>query len=480
MGFGVTRIITFIFVIFSTGNLANANDNIELLNSTLITKLHLDASPDRAQMLAAYQVSFRNKGDAPLEKVTILLNPGLQVSKVLGAGGRKLQTRNRNAHIAGREPLRLNAVDITLASPLKHNSRREIVIHYAGSLEDLSLVGLPQSREVLHPTFTMLRAQGFAYPVFARPEMQAIEAAWHGKPFHQVAFVEVNGNQKVVGNLAFAEKTINSGKTNFELKSTQPTGPLALAIGDYDIGRNSGISTAYRGGQSAAATNIATAVQTYAHSLTRKLGAPKSDAMLTILSVPDGYGSGHSEGLIYVEDSMFDAATLTGDTDFAAKVRGAVRDMWLLNPSHSTGHWANGVDRFILASNTPSTDILVFKEQLFGEVLALEAQNEKLGKTPLTDFTIEGFDAEADIINTLAFAVLHDLLGDEGFWGLTRQLRADLSAGYTDTSTVLDFLDRTLENRSAKKFVTNWFEKGRMGKDLAKAKTYAELVKRYR
>ncbi|WP_417449918.1 hypothetical protein [Kordiimonas sp.] len=480
MSFAAVRVVAAVFLVFSSGGYTAANDDVELLNGTLIAKLHLDTRPDRAQMLGAYQVSFRNTGDAPLGRVSILLNPGLRVSKVLGPGGARLQTSDRNANVAGTTGLRLKVVDISFAVPLKPKSRLEIVIHYAGTLDDLSVMGLPQSREMLSPDFTMLRAEGFAYPVFAYPTMPGIEAAWQGKPFHQVAFVEVNGSQNIVGNLSFAEKTTTGTKTNFELKSTQPTGPLTLAIGDYDTNRSGGITVAFRTGQATEARSIAAALATYSESLNQSVGTPKSNAQLTIASVRDGYGSGRRQGLVYVEDSMFDAATLSEGRGIGAKLRAAVLDMWMLNPSRAAGHWANGIDRFIMAAQTSESDMPHIKKTLFDEVLTLEKRNRTLGKTPLTDFTTEGFEVEADAVSTLAFAVLHDLLGEEQFWALIRKLRGELSAGYTDTTTLADFLDRSLDNRAAKKFAANWFEKGRMGKDLAKAETFGELVSRYR
>lgn len=453
-----------------SGAAAHADDT-ELLNATLITKLHLDRSESRAQMLGAYQVTFRNTGTEPLSRVTVLLNPGLKVMKVQGPGGRALRTASRTAMIAGKPGLSLEATTITLAEPVNAGSRYEIVVHYSGKLEDLSLMGLEEVREILNPNFTMLRAEGFAYPVFADADFASIEAAWHHAPFHQVAFVEVNGEQKVVGNLMVAEKTLNGSKINYELKSAQPVAPLTLAVGDYENLRSGNLLVAYRAGQRTEADAVLERVGSDIAALTNIYGEPRSGAELTVASVRDGYGSSFGPGLALVPDSRFGAELSLGH---------ALTDMWMLNPAKVQGHWATGIDTLIRSHEADSAALPALKEKLFGDALALVKTNAAVGKTPLTDFTAAGLRAESDAMSTLAYAMLHDMLGDEAFWSLIRDFRSEMGAGYTDFATVADYLTRTLPSKQAKKLVQNWFEKGRAGKDLSKAKTYAELLKLYR
>ena len=450
---------------------ASANEHTDLLNATLITKLHLDRSEARAQMLGAYQVSFRNTGDAPLSSVTVLLNPGLKVMKVQGPGGRALRFNARAAAVAGPAGLSLLAAEITLAEAVQPNGRHEIVIHYSGKLEDLSLMGLKEAREILHPDFTMLRAEGFAYPVFAHPDMASIGAAWGHKPFLQVAFVEVNGEQKVVGNLMVAEKTLNGSKVNFELKSAQPVGPLTLAVGDYESLRAGNLVVAYRAGQRSEADAVMERMSSEMARLAAHYGTPRSGAELTVASVRDGYGSSMGPGLVLVPDSQFGAGLSLGT---------ALTDMWMLNPAKVQGHWATATDTFIRAHAADSGSLAALKQHAFDDALALVNRNAAAGKTALVDFAAEGLRTESDVMTTLAFALLHDILGDEAFWTLIRGMRTELSSGYTDLATVADYLDRTLKAKAAKKLVQNWYEKGRAGKDIAKAGSYAGLVKLYR
>ena len=80
----------------------------------------------------------------------------------------------------------------------------------------------------------------------------------------------------------------------------------------------------------------------------------------------------------------------------------------------------------------------------------------------------------------LAFLALHELLGSDDFFALVRGLRAELSVGYVDMQTVADYLDQHIKNRKARKFAENWFSKGRIGKDMAKAGSFEELVALYR
>jgi hypothetical protein len=465
------RIACFAAFLLASAQTATANDHTELLNATLIAKLHLDRSESRAQMLGAYQVTFRNTGEAPLKGVTVLLNPGLKVMKVQGPGGRALRFGARTASVSGKSGLSLLAADITLAEAVKPNSRHEIVIHYSGRLDDLSLMGLEDAREILHPDFTMLRAQGFAYPVFASPDMASIGAAWGHKPFHQVAFVEVNGDQKVVGNLMVAEKTLNGSKINFELKSAQPVGPLTLAVGDYESLRAGNLVVAYRAGQRTEADAVLERVSGEIARLTAQYGAQRAGAELTVASVRERYGSSIGPGLALIPDSQFGAGLTLGH---------ALTDMWMLNPAKTDGHWAHAIDSFIRTREAEGAPLPALKQHAYDDALALMKANPAVGKTALVDFTVSGLRSESDTMGTLAFALLHDLIGDDAFWPMIRTLREGLSAGYNDTATLAEHLERIITHKGARKLVQNWFEKGRAGKDLAKAKSYAELLKLYR
>jgi len=363
---------------------ARAESDIELLNATLVAKFHFAEEARDGQMVGAYQVSFRNNGNTVLRTVSLLLNPGLTVDHVVGPGGKRLKATIRLVPVEGFNHLELNQVEVTLARPLlKGMSRREIVVHYRGYLEDLSQTGLPGVKETLHPDFTMIRAQSFGYPVFAKNNQSSIQKAWGHKPFHQVAFLDVPGLNSVVGNMKIAQKTTNGDITKFEMKSEHPTGLMTLAIGPYANLSAPNIKLAYLDGSKGTATAILDGLNKEVRALTARLGDPRRNAVLNFVEAPDGFLAPHTPGLVILAGPRFSGEAVfkkvnlqeTPDLTLLSSPQGVSQvsssmigkgvyaelvNLWKVNPYGNTNHWGTGLDDTLVAVLTEPVERSAF------------------------------------------------------------------------------------------------------------------------
>lgn len=471
-----TAFYIFAFLMLSVpafGKQTAAND-IELLSSTLITKLHFDRNPRKAQMVGALQVSFRNITNAPLTKVQVLLNPGLRFERISGPGNQALGFTNGYVAIEGLGQLELNAAILTLASPLAPQKRVEIAIHYRGFLENLSFVGLDGVPETLDPDFTMLRAQSFAYPVFSRPDKLSIEAAWNHKPFQQFAFVEYPGQNSIVATLPVVGKTIDAGKNNAELKAKGPTRMLAIAIAPYETATEKYVSVLHRANNAQAAQFLAREADKEAEKFASRLGPPPKDTVFQIAETPDTYRTDAAAGISFKPASFFAAPTVD------ASMKKAIGDLWRFNTAGTPDHWADGLDGFISSMMLNPQKASLELDAQFAAVKSLVVENKTLGKTALADFAIDGFSDEQALFSRVAFATLHDITGSDVFFGLMRDVRRDLRGSYRDLSAIADYLADNVSDKKARRFVENWFAGGKAGKDIAKAKNFADLVSRYK
>ncbi|MFC4348788.1 hypothetical protein ACFO5Q_13120 [Kordiimonas lipolytica] len=482
---------------------ARAESDIELLNATLVAKFHFAEEAPDGQMVGAYQVSFRNIGDTPVSKISLLLNPGLQFDKVVGPGGKTLKLTSRVASATGMRPLELNVAEVTLPKSLrKGESRLEIVVHYRGYLQDLSQTGLVGVKETLHPDFTMIRAQSFGYPVFADADRLSIQEAWTHKPFYQVAFLDVPGLNSVVGNLKIAQKTTDGDITKFEMKSEQPTGLMTLAIGPYKFMPQPAASLAYMTMDQSSAAAVAVSLEREISSLSNILGPLPNSKHLTIAEIPDGFKHPRDTGLALltldqinvpdlaqktgrvhpIEDNTDDIFQANGVTGHLSEgfVRSNLIDLWRLNPRGKQDHWAVGIDRYLQIRLNEEVALPHLRKGAYRSVREFASKDPMFSKTPLTEYAVEGFDSKINTVSTLTFNVLDELLGRDEFFALVRSMRADLSVGYADMQSVADHLDMHIKDKKARKFANNWFQKGRIGKDMAKAGSFEELVALYR
>jgi len=462
-----------IFFVFPPLALNAASKDIDLLDANLVAKLHLADVAKDGQMVGAYVVSFRPQKGRSVRRVTALLNPGLTFVKA-DAGRKRLSATSTIAPVAGLDMLELNVIEIDLGKTLTGTNRIDIALHYRGYLEELSWTGLSGVKETLSPEFTMLRAQSFAYPVFAEPNIAAIKKAWADDSFLQFADITLPGANEIVGSLTTGDKTIIEAQTKTTLKSRRPSKAMALAIGPYQTTSAGPVMVSLLSSSDiSTARTLLDATATEVRATERLLGAPTSGAKLNIIEVPDGYGNSAVAGAIFRESSFFQEPAVTPD------IKKAVGNLWKSNNAGKAGNWSNGLDRVtdVLISNPDMA--AEHQMMLFGTGKQLFASQKNLNKTALEDYMIEGFASESDDISALAFATLHAVLGRDDFFKMVRGLRAETSAGYADMTTVAEFLQKNLRNKKARKFAKNWFSGTKAGKDMAKAKSFYDLVKRY-
>ncbi len=457
-----------VFILFFTPTVVAQTSDIDILDANLVAKLHLDPNPRDGQIVGAYVMSFRPKGDKVIKHLSVLLNPGLQFIRA-ERRKRPLKATSQIAAIEGMDMLELNHVTIDLGKPLKESKRTNIIIHFRGYLEDLSWTGLVGVQETLNPDFTILRSESFAYPVFADPNIKSIKAAWATKPFIQFADITLPEPTGIVGTLEVSNKTVEDEKTNVELKNKHPTSPLALAIAPYERLKNGPISVAYLKGNKAGATRVVDLFTAKIAQLSHSLGTPKGT--LNIVELPTGYVTKTKATTLFVGSDYLADPTLSK----ADKNR--IYALWNFNQTGRSGHWGNGIDRAVYAALSNPSGIDRFQSAQFEKVTRALSSDKYLQKTPISEMAPS---ATTDDISAFAFSVLYDLLGRDAFFDLVRSLRSDLSAGYIDLETVTDALLKTVQNKKAKKFIKNWFSGSKAGKDMAKAKNFAALIKRYK
>lgn len=469
------RLIAALIVAFgfaSPGLLAD-DGPLELLNSTLITKLHLDRTANRGQMVGAYQVSFRNTSGSPISSVSLLLNPSLSYTKVTGAGGRILSAPSNMTAVAGYELLELNAVTVQLTEPLGADKRTEIVVHYKGYLTNMTYLAIDGVKETLSPDFTMIRADSFGYPVFAEPKRSSIDAAFAHKPFRQVAFIEYPGSNDIAGTLKVVEKALNGGNTKVEMKSPVPTGLFAAAIAPFSNLNAGSISISFLQGSTASAQNFLTLAGREARRIEGLLGQAAAGAELRMVELPDGYKNTGNYGTYFRPAAAFGAAVVE------PQISAGLLDLWRPIGAGNPGHWSNGLNAVVRVAISAPDELRALQQTKFDETKTLFSTDKNIGKTSLADYAVEGYSGQSDAVSTLAYAALYNILGPDAFFNFIKELMAEVRGQYADAEVVADFMKSNIKDKFAKKFVKNWFSSGKAVKDMAKAKSFEELLQRY-
>ena len=449
---------------------------VELTNATLIAKLHFDSNPRSGQMVGAYVASFKAPAGKSINKVTVLLNPGLQFVKA-EAGRQRLNATDSLVMVDGKSDLEVRAVEINLGRTLAASDsgtakgRMDVAIHYRGYIEDISWMGMEGVKETLNPRYTMLRPESFSYPVFATANWPSIEQAFNHKAFYQSATIDYPGSNTLVSNLMVDSKSINGTATKAELSSDSPAKLMTVAIGAYQHLKQGSVIIEYLGGLESGARNTANVFSSLITQTNTRLGP--IGGPVKIIQLADGFQSKFERNTLFVTSDFVKSPTINAD------MKTALLGKWLVNRSGRGDHWAVGLDRAISLYAFSEGDAGAAEAMLFNLVKDAFASNKALGKTALPDYIIEGYGAYSADVSSLGFSVLYELLGSSEFLAVVRSVRASLGSGYADMEALAEHLQSSIKNKKAKKFAKNWFSSNKAAKDIAKAKDFAALVARY-
>tara|TARA_R110002096_G_scaffold5397_3_gene25201 strand:+ start:4314 stop:5720 length:1407 start_codon:yes stop_codon:yes gene_type:complete len=466
----ITLLAILICFSFLKSHAVIAADYLQMLNSYVSVKLHLDSDPKRGQMVGAAWIRIRNNTDAPVSDIPYILNPGLQVTKVLGGNNRPLNNTSRTLPIEGYEFLETTVGTIGLPTPVKPDSDIEVVIHFRGSLQNLSWAGIEHAKEELDKRFTILRADSFGYPIISAPTKAAINAALNQPPYYQTATIEMADGYMIAGNLHIDEVTLKGANQSFSLSYTNPSTPMILPIARYQqITEGPLVVSVLEGEQTAGATLISTLSPDLVR-LNNLLGAPTS-GKLNITMVPDGYGTLNTPGLVMLEQGGF--------TTTSVKPSGTLLNLWGIGTQHPKGHWRNSLDKVIQLS-VSGEGLDAHTNTAFSDLKAALSTNKKLGKATLESLTEAGSTGSAELLSSMVLIGLHDIMGPDAFFAFIRELRSELRGNYADNIAFSEFIADNLKHKKAKKFAKNWLTGKKIGKDMKKSDSFSALIKRYK
>lgn len=461
-------IILSVLLISLSSTSVKATEYLQMLNSYVSMKLHLSAGS--GQMVGAAWIRVRNNSAASLTEIPYILNPGLQTTQVMGGGNTPLQHSSAITPISGYEFLEATAGTIKLANAVQPDKEAEVIIHYRGSLSDLSWTGLNHVKETLTSDFTIIRADSFAYPVLAEPNKAALVAAISQPAYYQTATVELGSGYKIAGNLHVGEQNTKGANIAFDLKHALPTAPMTLPIARYETQPHGPLNISYLPGSQTAAAALVSELSPEIDRLRTLLGAPSS-SQLNITMVPDGYGHLNTTGLVMMEENSFSSDTVRSS--------GALLTLWGIGGKQKSGHWRNSLNQIISLAATEA-DTSAHAAALFTNMKTLLSSNKKLGKTAFAKFTENNWHQEAETQSGLILAGLYDIMGADAFFALVREIRSELRGNYADNAVFADFILDTVKHKQAKKFAKNWLRSKKAGKDMNKANSFEELIKRYK
>lgn len=265
--------------------------------------LKLDVDYDSGTLSAVCKIAMKNPGDEPVTVVPLNLYRLMEVTSVTDERGKNLEFGQKVSIFEDWRELQVNHVRIRMNPPLASGKSAAVAIRYGGPLLGYS-EAMPYVKDHIDKDMTLIRSDSLAIPEIGVPSWRTKRARGL-KYFGYTVSVTVPSGLVVANGGNLASKNEANGKTTYVYTSKVPSWRIDLAISNYEIlesgdGRFKIFAfPADREGARDLLGRLTEAMGLY----TRWFGPLKSFHGLTVIEIPDGYGSQADAAAIIQEAS---------------------------------------------------------------------------------------------------------------------------------------------------------------------------------
>jgi len=272
-----------------------------------LSSLGLDLRVDygQAELGGAATLGLRNASDVAATAVPLLLGRLMTVASVTDAAGTPLAFTQRVVVFADDSIRQVNAVTVRLPAPLAPGDSARLVVRFGGFLVGYTETGSLYIKDHVARDFTILREDAFAFPVLGAPAWTAYRSV-RREPFAFAARVTVPAGLVVATAGTGASRPAGDSLVTWEYRGDRPVPFLNIAIAPYRVLEGAGSRIFHFPADAAGARMVARAIARAVGRLTSWYGPPGAAPRLTVVEIPEGYGSQASlaAGILQTADAF--------------------------------------------------------------------------------------------------------------------------------------------------------------------------------
>jgi hypothetical protein len=280
-----------------------------------LTGLALDVRVDyaRGAIDGSATLRLRNVSPRPAAEVPLLLNRLMSIARVTDTAGAAVPFTQRIATFQDDSMRQVDAATVTLGRPVPPRDSVTIVVHYGGRLVGYTETGSLYVRDHVSRDFTVIREDALAFPSLGAPSWRANRAIVR-EPFAFTARVSVPADLTVAmgGRPAGTTRQDSIAIWTYASEAGGPVPFLNIAIAPYQVLEAGGARIFYFPQDSTGARMLERAVTGAVSRYTAWYGPLGQDPRLTVMEIPEGWGSQASltAGIIETADAFRDRTQL--------------------------------------------------------------------------------------------------------------------------------------------------------------------------
>lgn len=266
--------------------------------------LRLQVDPEHKTFDADARVSFRNEGNTPLRRLTLMLYRLLHVQKALNANGGALSFRQQVISMSGEENWQVNEVTLDLPTPVPARGTSEIQLYYRGTIAGYPEV-MQYVKDTIDERYALFRAESLPYPILG----SGVEN-WrriYRSPFTFNVRVQVPKGYTVVCGGTPAGRTETAGWAVFTCSAPKPQSQLNVAVAKFVVAEDSAnqLRVYSLPEDAAAGVRVLSELKRALDFYTGYFGPRSSGTGMNVIEIPDGWGSYTGEGFIFQSAAAF-------------------------------------------------------------------------------------------------------------------------------------------------------------------------------
>lgn len=234
-------------------------------------------------------ITVFNNTSSTLDRVPVLLYRLLTVRSIK-SGDTTLTFDQSIVSIEGWEKLQVNYIEILLNKELLPGEHRKLEIAYDGYLCGYSEAGWRYVKDHIDREFTIIRTDGFGYPVLGLPTESKMMMVSKERYNYQLK-ITVPEEMVVVTGGKLINKTTVAGRTAYEFRNKKPSWRIDIAIAKYKISSKDKNSIYYFDADSTGIPGLMQAMENAIELYSEWFGEIPEYPGYTIIEVPEGYGS---------------------------------------------------------------------------------------------------------------------------------------------------------------------------------------------
>jgi aminopeptidase N len=445
--------------------------------TTLAYRLELKIDYGTKKVYGRCGITISNETEQAMEKVPVLLYRLLSVNQVEGGQGGSLPFSQNVVSISGWEQIQVNFIEVSLGDMLLPGEQATLELDYEGWLFGYSADGWRYVKDHIDKSFTLVRTDGWGYPVIGYPNERDMMRAW--ELFDYEVQVTVPEGLTVATAGVLTARTQTGDETTFVFHSKAPSFRLDIAISDYHIFESGLNKVIYFPSDSLGAQKVMNALQSSFDLYSDWFGPLEQYQGFSVLEVPEGYGSQTDITAIILSADNFNESrpmnTIYHEMAHAWNVRNLEAQPCRIE--------SEGYARFLeylLMEKIDRRENMVSEtaQRFLDRIRTSFNENTEYLEIPVIDYGTRDMTNYSYTLGMVIFTIFYDLVGQDPF----NEIIGSYYAKYHATgATVEDFIAHCQKSSplDLENFFNDWIYTTRGIHLIADGKSLDELIRLY-